>query len=122
MSAIHHRTWTANPTPNRIRASSRIAMMSSTAGSFRLARFLCPSRGKQTLVDRWHRLRVLRHPGPHPGELRGVIGVGAWLAWRAVDKKFLSEIKAGEMSPQVRRTVVAFGRVGGIARGIVFGA
>src|SRR5215472_4784399 len=49
MSAIHHRTWTANPTPKRIRASSRIAMMSSTASSFRLTRSLCPCCGNQTL-------------------------------------------------------------------------
>ena len=51
-----------------------------------------------------------------------LIGVGAWLAWRAFEKKFVEEIKTGEMSPQTRRAVVAFGRVGGIARGIVFGA
>jgi hypothetical protein len=51
-----------------------------------------------------------------------LIGVGAWLAWRAFEKKFVEEIKTGEMSPRTRRAVVAFGRVGGIARGIVFGA
>ena len=48
MSAIHHRTWTANPTPKRIRASSKTAMMSSTASSFRLTRFFCPCCGNQT--------------------------------------------------------------------------
>ena len=47
-----------------------------------------------------------------------LIGVGAWLAWRAFEKKFVEEIKTGEMSPRTRRAVVAFGRVGGIARGI----
>ncbi len=51
-----------------------------------------------------------------------LIGAGAWLAWRAFEKKFLSEIRTGEMRPQVRRAVIAFGRVGGIARGIVFAA
>lgn len=51
-----------------------------------------------------------------------LLGVGAWLAWRAFEKKFVEEIKTGEMSPRTRRAVVAFGRVGGIARGIVFGA
>jgi len=51
-----------------------------------------------------------------------LIGAGAFLAWRAFTKKFVEEIKTGEMSPQTRRTVVALGGVGGIARGIVFGA
>ena len=51
-----------------------------------------------------------------------LIGAGAFLAWRAFTKKFVEEIRTGEMSPQTRRTVVALGRVGGIARGIVFGA
>jgi hypothetical protein len=51
-----------------------------------------------------------------------LIGVGAWLAWRAFQKKFVEEIRTGEMSPQTRRTVIVFGRIGGIARGIVFGA
>jgi hypothetical protein len=51
-----------------------------------------------------------------------LVGVGAWLAWRAFQKKFVEEIKTGEMSPPVRRSVIVFGRVGGIARGIVFGA
>jgi hypothetical protein len=51
-----------------------------------------------------------------------LIGAGAYLAWRAYAKKFVDEIKTGEMSPRVRRTVVALGRVGETARGIVFGA
>jgi hypothetical protein len=51
-----------------------------------------------------------------------LIGVGAWLAWRAFERKFLAEIKTGEMSPQTRKVVTFLGRFGGIARGIVFGA
>jgi uncharacterized protein DUF1206 len=51
-----------------------------------------------------------------------LIGAGAWLAWQAFQKEFVSDLRTGEMSPQVRRAVIAFGRVGGIARGIVFGA
>ena len=51
-----------------------------------------------------------------------LIGVGAWLAWRAFEKKFIEEIKTGEMSPQTRKVVTFLGRIGGIARGIVFGA
>jgi hypothetical protein len=51
-----------------------------------------------------------------------LIGVGAWLAWRAFEKKFVEEIKTGEMSPQTRKMVIFLGRLGGIARGIVFGA
>jgi TRAP-type C4-dicarboxylate transport system permease small subunit len=51
-----------------------------------------------------------------------LIGVGAWLAWRAFEKKFVEEIKTGEISPQTRKVVTFLGRFGGIARGIVFGA
>ena len=51
-----------------------------------------------------------------------LIGVGAWLAWRAFQRKFLSDLRTGEMSPQTRKVVTFLGRYGGIARGIVFGA
>ena len=51
-----------------------------------------------------------------------LIGVGAWLAWRAFERKFLAELRTGEMSPQARKVVTFLGRFGGIARGIVFGA
>jgi len=49
-----------------------------------------------------------------------LIGVGAWLAWRAFERKFLSDLRTGEMSPQTRKVVTFLGRFGGIARGIVF--
>ena len=51
-----------------------------------------------------------------------LIGVGAWLAWRVFERKFLAELRTGEMSPQTRKVVTFLGRFGGIARGIVFGA
>ena len=51
-----------------------------------------------------------------------LIGVGAWLAWRAFERKFLAELRTGEMSPQTRKVVTFLGRYGGIARGIVFSA
>ena len=51
-----------------------------------------------------------------------LIGVGAWLAWRAFERQFLAELRTGEMSPQTRKVVTFLGRFGGIARGIVFGA
>ena len=51
-----------------------------------------------------------------------LIGVGAWLAWRAFERKFLAELRTGEMSPQTRKIVTFLGRFGGIARGIVFAA
>jgi Domain of Unknown Function (DUF1206) len=51
-----------------------------------------------------------------------LIGVGAWLAWRAFERKFLAELRTGEMSPQTRKVVTFLGRYGGIARGVVFGA
>ena len=51
-----------------------------------------------------------------------LIGVGAWLAWQAFQRKFLADLRTGEMSPQTRKVVTFLGRFGGIARGIVFGA
>lgn len=51
-----------------------------------------------------------------------LIGVGAFLVWRAVKKKFLEEIKTGEMSPTTRKVVTFFGGAGGVARGVVFAA
>jgi len=51
-----------------------------------------------------------------------LIGVGAWLAWRAFERKFLAELRTGEMSPRTRKVVTFLGRFGGIARGIVFAA
>ena len=68
---------------------------------------------------------AMRHPGGRV--LVGIvglvlIGVGAWLAWRAFERKFLADLKTGEMSPQTRKVVTFLGRYGGIARGIVFSA
>jgi len=51
-----------------------------------------------------------------------LIGAGAFLAWRAFVRKFVEEIKTAEMNGPTRHAVVALGWVGGIARGIVFGA
>jgi hypothetical protein len=51
-----------------------------------------------------------------------LIGVGAFLVWRAVKKEFLDELKTGEMSPKTRKVVTFFGGAGGVARGIVFAA
>jgi hypothetical protein len=51
-----------------------------------------------------------------------LIGVGVWLAWRAFERKFLEELRTGEMTRRTRKVVTFLGRFGGIARGIVFGA
>lgn len=51
-----------------------------------------------------------------------LIGAGIWLAWQAFERKFLDDLRTGEMSSQTRKVVTFLGRVGGIARGIVFGA
>jgi Domain of Unknown Function (DUF1206) len=51
-----------------------------------------------------------------------LIGVGVWLAWRAFERKFLADLRTGEMSAQTRKVVTFLGRYGGIARGIVFAA
>jgi hypothetical protein len=49
-------------------------------------------------------------------------GAGVWLAWRAFERKFLAELRTGAMSPRARQVATFLGRIGGIARGIVFGA
>jgi predicted negative regulator of RcsB-dependent stress response len=51
-----------------------------------------------------------------------LIGAGAWLAWQAFQRKFLADLRTGEMSPQTHKVVTFLGRAGGIARGLVFGA
>ena len=66
---------------------------------------------------------AMRHPGGRI--LVGIvglvlIGVGAALAWQAVKKKFLSDLRTGEMSPRTLKVVTFLGRYGGTARGIVF--
>jgi hypothetical protein len=68
---------------------------------------------------------AMRHPGGRI--LVGIvglvlIGVGAALAWQAVKKKFLSDLRTGEMSPRTLKVVTFLGRYGGTARGIVFAA
>jgi hypothetical protein len=68
---------------------------------------------------------AMRHPGGRI--LVGIaglvlIGIGAWLAWQAFERKFLADLRTGQMSPRTRKVVTFLGRFGGIARGIVFGA
>jgi hypothetical protein len=68
---------------------------------------------------------AMREPGGRI--LVGIVGVvliwvGVWLAWRAFERKFLSDLRTGEMSPRTLKVVTFLGRYGGIARGIVFGA
>jgi Domain of Unknown Function (DUF1206) len=68
---------------------------------------------------------AMRHPG---GRIAvGTAGValvvaGAALAYRAWEERFLADLRLAEMGPRVRPVVVAFGRIGGIARGTVFAA
>jgi Domain of Unknown Function (DUF1206) len=68
---------------------------------------------------------AMRHPGGRI--LVGIvglvlIGVGVWLAWRGFERKFLAELRTGEMTPQTKKVVTFLGRYGGVARGIVFAA
>jgi len=68
---------------------------------------------------------AMREPG---GRIAvGIVGLaliaaGAWLAWQAFQRKFLADLRTGEMSPPTRKVVTFLGRVGGVARGLVFGA
>jgi hypothetical protein len=67
---------------------------------------------------------AMRHPGGRI--LVGIVGValigaGAWLAWQAFERRFLSSLRTGQMSRQARKVVTVLGQCGGIARGVVFG-
>jgi Domain of Unknown Function (DUF1206) len=68
---------------------------------------------------------VMRQPGGRV--IVGLAGLafvaaGAGLAYRAWQKEFLKEFRLAEMTPRLRRLVVALGQGGGIARGTVFAA
>jgi len=49
-----------------------------------------------------------------------ILGVGLVMAWRGWTEKFAQELRTGELSPSVRRNLVRIGKVGYIARGVVF--
>ena len=66
---------------------------------------------------------VMRHPGGKAVVIvigLVLIGVGIYLAYKAWRKEFLKELQLGQMSARTRRIVEWLGRVGGVARGIVF--
>jgi hypothetical protein len=50
-----------------------------------------------------------------------VIGVAAAQAWRGCTMQFTEYLNLRQLSPTLRRTVVTLGKVGYIARGVVFG-
>lgn len=50
-----------------------------------------------------------------------VIGLGLWMGYRGVKKKFVRHLKTGEMSPSVRTWTVRLGVAGHVARMLVFG-
>jgi type IV secretory pathway VirB2 component (pilin) len=67
------------------------------------------------------------HAMQHPGGRIAVIvvglvivGIGLFLAYEAWKKKFLKEMELGQLRARTRRIVEGLGRIGGIARGIVF--
>lgn len=51
-----------------------------------------------------------------------LIAVGATLALRAAQRRFLRKLTTATMTPRTRQTVTTLGLVGGIARGTVFAA
>jgi hypothetical protein len=50
-----------------------------------------------------------------------LIAGGIFLAYRAWQRKFLEDLRTGEMTHRQRRVVEVLGLAGGIARGVVFG-
>jgi hypothetical protein len=51
-----------------------------------------------------------------------LIGGGLYLAWRAWRRKFLADLETSRMTGRQRRIAIAFGEVGGAARGLVLAA
>lgn len=49
-----------------------------------------------------------------------IIGVGVYFLYQGWTADFTKELKVGEVSPGVRKGVIVLGRVGRIARGVVF--
>lgn len=82
-----------------------------------------PKSNNKQSVD--YTAMLLRHPG---GQVVVVIaglvliGCGIYLIYGAWRRTFMKELEFGQASPAVRRTVERLGLVGGIVRGVVFGA
>jgi len=54
--------------------------------------------------------------------IAGAIAVAAlWNFWRGVSRRFLKQLKTGEMSPRVRTWTTRIGVVGHLARAVIFG-
>jgi hypothetical protein len=51
----------------------------------------------------------------------GVAGAALWNFWRGVSRRFLKQLKTGEMSTAVRKWATRIGVVGLLARAVVFG-
>jgi hypothetical protein len=80
-----------------------------------------PQGGNQQSVDLTATL--MRHPGGKAVVV--VVGIaliagGLYLGYQAWRRHFLKTLNVGQMRPRTRRIVEWLGRVGGIARGIVF--
>jgi Domain of Unknown Function (DUF1206) len=69
--------------------------------------------------------KVMQYPG---GQIVVVlaglvlIGAGGYLIWTAWRKAFLKDLMTGQMTARQRRLATWLGKLGGIARGVVFGA
>ncbi len=49
-----------------------------------------------------------------------LIGIGGFMAYEGLKKKFEKHLKLGEMSPRTRKVVEKLGMYGGLSRGVVF--
>lgn len=49
-----------------------------------------------------------------------IAAIGAVLAWRGLRTKFAEELRLGQLRPAARSAVVALGKVGYVARGVVY--
>jgi hypothetical protein len=84
--------------------------------------FLTSGKGGSNNPRPWT-ARLMSHQGGRV--LVGAIGFalvigGAALAYKGLRRKFVKKLKTGEMSAETRRTILAVGRIGYIARGIVY--
>lgn len=112
--AAHAHEW-----GTRLASASRALIYLTFAVS--TVRFLTAGKGGSNDPRPWT-ARLMTHEGGRV--LVAAVGIalivgGAVLAYRGVRRRFVKKLKTGEMTAETRRAVVAAGRIGYVARGIV---
>ncbi|MGF7236998.1 MAG: DUF1206 domain-containing protein [Frankia sp.] len=105
----------------RLASAARAALYVGFAAT--TVEFLVSGRGGGGSNPEPWTARLMKHTGGRA--LVGAVGVvlvgaGAVLAYRGIAQTFLRKLKTGQMSPTTRKTIVAAGVAGQVARGVVY--